>query len=611
MLARFVILIGETVEAPALSNLDMAMIPLRHIYRAGCLNVFTDHETNVLILPGGRGAIIGTLFPRFGPNRSISQHDTVELDRLAAVGADNLLRRYWGSYIACLRDERGVTIIRDPSGSQPCYFVDIPGGTAFSGDVDLLVATGLLIPEISWDDIPRYLCAKDFPSPRTGLVGVSELLAGSAIVQQTGSRALRDLWSPWDHIDDPDEWFGEAGAEKLRRTVQNCVDAWASQIPHSVLMLSGGLDSSVVASCLGRSNSQVSSMTMISGDGFGDEREFARTMAGAIGSHLFEQGYDMDDIDLSCSVAAHFPKPIGAAHERALLAAVVRRCRDIDADAVLTGNGGDNVFYNSSSVRPLFDRLRDRGGWSGAHSTLLDISRVTGVTPTKAARAVVAFVPHARDSYSWPREYDFLTGAAAAEARTLPLDHPWLRHPRGSPIGKRGHVALLLRMQNHIEGYLRPFDIPIINPLTSQPVIELGLSIPTWRQIEGGVNRAVVRRAFANDLPKSILDRRGKGSPSGFAMAILGSRAGEVMDRLMNGPLAVRGFIDRCAVKSALDKGPGMGLRYMRLLAFLDLQAWAEKWTLGPADPTYRSPPPINAGGLHREAHAMRSEFDT
>ena len=47
----------------------------------------------------------------------------------------------------------------------------------------------------------------------------------------------------------------------------------------------------------------------------------------------------------------------------------------------------------------------------------------------------------------------------------------------------------------------------------------------------------------------------------------------------MEGPLAKRNYINCNEVLGALDKGPAMGLSYMRLLAFLDLQAWIEHWS--------------------------------
>jgi asparagine synthase (glutamine-hydrolysing) len=579
MITRYLLLIGETDEAiDAEAERTAQMTGLQIGYRSARIRALVGCEGSATALPGNRGVVIGTLFARFGPNRPIAQTDLAELERLGAADTRCLLERYWGSYIYCGSHDSTLTIMRDPGASLPCYYVAIAGGYALASDIELFVRSGLLKPAIAWDHIPRYLSAKDLPCTDTALQGVREILAGEALTYREGHLEPAKAWSPWDHIGNDNGSTAEELSERLRRAVENCVGAWASQTEASLLMLSGGLDSSVVASCLARTSTRLRCMTMISGDGYGDEREYARTMASSIKADLAEDRYVMNDIDLSRSVAGHVPKPIGSAHERALFAAVVRQCNVAGTGAVFTGNGGDNVFYNSSSVRPFFDRARHGDGWFGAVRTARDISRVTGVTPAAAARAIVRFWPKLHRRYEWPREVDFLTREVAEIARKWPLDHPWLRSPRGAASGKQGHIALLLRMQNHIEGYLRSAGLAMINPLTSQPVLELALHIPTWRQLEGGVNRSIVRRAFADRLPESILARRHKGSPGGFAMAILERKASEVAERLMEGPLATRGFIDRDAVGNALAKGPGMGFGYMRLLAFLDLQAWIEQW---------------------------------
>jgi asparagine synthase (glutamine-hydrolysing) len=320
---------------------------------------------------------------------------------------------------------------------------------------------------------------------------------------------------------------------------------------------------------------------MVSSDAYGDERQYAQEMASHQGLHLHEHHYSLDDIDLSKSVAARLPKPVAAIHELALYSAVVRRCREIGASAVITGNGGDNVFYNSSSVRPFFDRLKDDGFSVGAFHTFNDICSITRVSSGKALKAIASFALRPRHEYVWERETSFLDAALTASLRKTTYDHAWLSSPPGAAVGKLGHIAFLLRMQNHIEGYLRSDDLPVINPLTSQPVLELALAIPTWRQFEGGINRSVVRRAFQQHLPPLILDRRQKGSPGGFALSIIEAKATEIRERLLDGELVRRRFLDGGAIDHALRQGPAIGLGYMRLLSFLDIEAWIRNWEEG------------------------------
>src|SRR3546814_7682310 len=75
---------------------------------------------------------------------------------------------------------------------------------------------------------------------------------------------------------------------------------------------------------------------------------------------------------------------------------------------------------------------------------------------------------------------------------------------------------MLLRAFNHVEHRDKTMRVPMISSLLSQPIVEYCLGIPPWEACEGGVDRSVARRAFAQDLPIAVTARSGKGSPDGF-----------------------------------------------------------------------------------------------
>jgi asparagine synthase (glutamine-hydrolysing) len=543
-----------------------------------CL-ILMNVESHALHLPAGKGVAIGTVFPRHGAAKRIDGDDRQWKEDLAVREPLTILRdRYWGGFIALLAQDDGLELIRDPGGAMPCYYMATSIGWAVASDAETLVSVGLLSPRIAWAEMPRYLTAKDLPCSRTGIEGLHELLAGTSIKLGAKPCAPTAFWSPWDYVVEPGSWDGTKMAECLRRTVEHCTAAWASTTDHILSTLSGGLDSSVVVASVARANADQQCITLVTQDRLGDEREYARAMAAHVGAGLHEPYFDLSDVDLSRSVSRHFPKAIGTIHETAYHAAVVRGANAIGADAVFTGNGGDSIFYNSASLRPLFDVLYGHGPGRQALRTFGDIREVTRTGWITALRETVKFVPVVRRPYAWPQDVSMLTADLALDIASRPPTHAWLdSQPRRCP-GKVGHVAHLLKVQNHLEGYLRPFDLPMINPLMSQPVIELALSIPTWRMLEGGRDRAVVRKAYADALPSVIRDRRRKGSPSGFAMDVLTSKDDEVRQRLLDGALVNRRLVDPKLVEAAIPNGPITGRSYVRLLMLLDLEAWISHW---------------------------------
>jgi asparagine synthase (glutamine-hydrolysing) len=112
----------------------------------------------------------------------------------------------------------------------------------------------------------------------------------------------------------------------------------------------------------------------------------------------------------------------------------------------------------------------------------------------------------------------------------------------------------------------------------SQPVVETCLSVPSWRWRAGGVDRSLARRAFAADLPPSIVRRHVKGGPDGFTARILDRFRAEIRERLLDGHLAREKIVDREAVAHELDHGPGGGEERARILELVAAEAWIDSW---------------------------------
>lgn len=338
MLRQFLIL--SSADPAALDGLVMQSQGATRVRQAVTeqgFAILVRSMDDLVPIPTGKGYVVGTLFSKHGPARCISSEDPHCLDELVHSDPVECLRdRFWGGYVALLVDGGALTLLRDPSGAMPCYRIPIAGGWAAASDVSLLVQAGLLKPEIAWKEMPRFLAARDLPASATAIENVRELLPGTYERIEAGKAKSNSFWSPWNYVGR--EWPGaEQMEEKLRRTVDHSVASWASTSGSLLLTLSGGFDSSVVAVALGIAKRQFSCLTISTGGGLGNERDYARAMAEGVGARLVEEGYDLADIDLSLSAARHFPKPIGQIHETAYHAKAMRVAGSLGADAIYTG----------------------------------------------------------------------------------------------------------------------------------------------------------------------------------------------------------------------------------------------------------------------------------
>src|SRR3546814_3536458 len=83
-----------------------------------------------------------------------------------------------------------------------------------------------------------------------------------------------------------------------------------------LLLLSGGVDSSIVAACLAHAGCAFDCLTLVTANPSGDERSYARLAAESVGAALVERMREVSRIDLTRSAAAHLPRPVGRSFEQ-------------------------------------------------------------------------------------------------------------------------------------------------------------------------------------------------------------------------------------------------------------------------------------------------------
>lgn len=521
------------------------------------------------------GCILGSLFHRHGPAKPVVELSSAEASSIAGSDGQALLSAFWGGYVAAIACPGSVRILRDPSGTFPCYYSTLGGLELFASDAELLAAFG--VPAVvDVEEIGRELYRSFVPSPATALRGISELLAGFALRLRGTRWSDERCWSPWDHVGISEATPVEA-AERLSGIVRQCVSSWAAARGRLLLSVSGGLDSSIIAACLASAGADTACLTMFTDDPGGDERNYARALCDHLGLPLVERPYRLEDIDLDEPLARHLPRPRDRTQANAYERVHLEVSSEIGADAFVTGNGGDHVFGYSQSAAPVADRYLAEGAGQGMIRSLLDVCGQTGCTVFDAIGQAWRLARGPPDYRVRPTplflDAQFVAGLGPAE-----LWHPWLDARAGALPGKAAHIAAILRVQPNIEAS-RGYYQPVLSPLLSQPIVETCLAIPSWQWREGGRDRSLARLAFASDLPPLILDRRVKGTPGRFAALLLDHFRAAIGERLLGGQLAAHRIIDRAALEQVLrGHRPVPDLERIRILELVNAEAWIAHW---------------------------------
>lgn len=526
-------------------------------------------------LSGPRGIVLGLLYDR-GQRRPAERLADDGWAGIAASRGALLVDRYWGSFVALLAHDGEVAVVRSPFADLGCFYCLTEDALFVASDLPSLLRAARHPRTIAAERVLRHIAWPDWPARETCLEGIAELRGGERLTAAAGEVRIESIWSPWAFVS-PERQIDDAveARRRLRDAVELAVAARSAPCRRPLLLLSGGLDSSVVASSLRSAGAEFACLNLVADDAGSDETAYARCVAKAVSAELRIERLATDHVDVNRSGAAHLPYPV----HRGFTQAQDRIAQDVagafGADAVFDGGGGDNVFFASRSVSMLADCLLtggfDRRFWAAA-AALGDLAQAG--LPRLVGLAVYRAWWRARVPRHPPAEA-FLDPALKGEVRRTP-PHPWLDPPPSVLPGRAAHVGLLVPAQKMVEAVNAGAPYRAISPLASQPVIEACLRIPSGLWIAQGHDRAVVRSAYEGRLPAPIVHRRSKGTPTTFVAQVFERNRPRIRDMLLGGWLAEQRIIDTAALARALaDEAPVRDLSFAQLMSLVDVEAWA------------------------------------
>jgi len=416
------------------------------------ITVFASSDIPAQCLDSASGScILGTLFKRYSENRGTRLLSPFEQSAMLSSAGRALIAEYWGRYVAILVDENGgpVTILRDPSGSLACLSLKIGRVSLITSNIGLLAGSGVWTPEIDWEAVGIHLSRPQLRTQRTCLKNVVEIPAGFGVKLDGEQSHLEVWWTPWTYAARGEQLDDEATAIRhVREAILDSVATSASGFDHIILGLSGGLDSSIVASALAHARVRFSCVTLYTRQPVGDERAYARAMAESVGATLYECLEAPERVDVATCAAPHLPRPVARSFAQSGDQEFRRLAKEIGADAFFGGGGGDNVFCYSHSAAPVADRLL-ANGLIGGLRTARDVALLTQASFWTALSMGVERAYFCAPEYRWPIDSSFLKHRDTAW-RHDENSHPWLEAPRDALPGKALHIAWILGFQNHL-----------------------------------------------------------------------------------------------------------------------------------------------------------------
>ena len=498
--------------------------------------------------------------------------------------------------------ERRLTLCRDRLGVRPLYHTRAGDQVLFASEVKALFAVPGVRRSFDRVGLAETMTFWSTVAPRTVFAGIEQVPPGHLVVFTDGARQLRPYWQPE---------FPERGHEDLQDLEDN-IAAVRERIIEAVRLrflrsdvpvgayLSGGIDSAITAAVIKRyTDAPLTTFSLRFADEDFDEGAYQQAVVRSLGTEHHEVTVHARDI------GAAFPEVVRYAETPLLRAAPAPMMllsglvREQGYKVVVTGEGADEVFAGYDLFREA--RLREfisRDPGSTVRARALELlypwmARSPGQTPAFAREFFGRSLDPADPAFSHrPRwestaallgmmqdQPDGQEDVAAALVGRMPAEHvgwdplsraQWLEMTTLLPgyiLSSQGDRML---MANSVEGRF---------PFLDREVLDLARRLPSRHKLLGLDEKHILKRAFADLVPDSVLTRPKQPyrSPDGAAF-FLGEAHGwvdevtspeAVADAGVFQPQAVEALLAKCRRRSGVRMS---NTDNMRVLAVLSTQ---------------------------------------
>lgn len=433
-------------------------------------------------------------------------------------GREAFLSRLEGMFALALytSDDNTLLLARDPMGIKPLYWAAIPGGIAFASELRSLLKHPHVSREPAPEVLSEYLLQRYVHNPRTAVKEVFKLTPGTRLLYQNGKISQSHFYTPSFSIryayKDKEEACQELG-ERLQEAVKRHLVA---DVPVG-LMLSAGIDSSVMALAAAKTENNLKTFTI----GFmgASDNEFgpARRMAERLNADHTEIILAPVHLDMLPLVAFENDEPVAGPSSLAYhlaLAEARKSCK-----VVLFGHGADELFSGYEQVKILKSyKLLKRvplaalfaravagliGGLFPQDGAFQRLNRFLNAADDCTAYHLLMAVssPEETSGLLWSRDKAPIP-ESLKEAFLLErdLEIASIRYEQGGWLSDDIlHRVDRMTMAHAIEG-----RVPYLDP----KVVEFANSLCPSLKFRSMQGKYILRRAFEKELPPEVTNRR-------------------------------------------------------------------------------------------------------
>jgi len=525
-------------------------------------------------------------------------------------GVESAVKRWNGMFAVALfdRQSRELILIRDRMGEKPLYYGWQNGTFLFGSELKALMVHPEFRGQMNLSAVSAYLRLGYVPAPLSIYEGIYKLPPGHMLRIKTGTVGQRPReMAYWTMPMQGNELKGDLStvAEELRSILQRAVNLRVhADVPVGAL-LSGGVDSSLIAALMQESPAGVVRTYSIGfEDRAHDESKYAAAVAGRMGTR-HEELYVSAQAALAevPQLPRIFDEPFADSSQIPTL--ILSKLTRQYVTVALTGDGGDEIF--GGYVRYLNAHMLESMYRYVPSTMRRGLARAARVLATPRWDELIRTAPRAVSvafSAERVRKLSGVLGASGIEqmygniisqwtdpaeiAQGLPLAHagfeslPCAKELKGSEQWMMYCDALTYLPDDILVKVDRASMAVALEcrvPYLDHNVVEFAARIPTKFKVKSGQGKRVLREILYQYVDRGLIERPKQGFAIPLAQWLRGELREWAEDLLSESALRDTGFLEAAPIRRVWEahvRGTENGQH--KIWVILMLQAWL-RWT--------------------------------
>jgi asparagine synthase (glutamine-hydrolysing) len=422
------------------------------------------------------------------------------------------------------RESGRVHLVRDPLGIKPLYYAEPTGCLRFASTLPALLAAGDVTADVDPTALHHYMSFHSVvPAPHTILRDVRKLPPAHCMtIEPDGSRRLECYWSL--DFSPGSERFGEREwQDRLLDALRTAVSRrLVADVPVGVL-LSGGLDSSLVVGLLAEAGQEGLATFSIGfesvGGEAGDEFEYSDLVAKHFGTDHHKLLVDSEQVLPSLEPCVRAMSEPMVSHD-VIGFYLLSRAVSQHVKVVQSGQGADEVFAGYHWYPPLLEASDPVAAYA---KVFFDRDH------DELSRSLLPPVATSRDwSGDYVRDHFAAPGAERGIDRALRLDQT---------------VMLVDDPVKRVDNMTMAWGLEARVPFLDRDLVELAARMPAELKVAQG-GKGVLKEAARRVIPAAVIDRPKGYFPVPALKYIRGDYLDFVRDVLSERAARERGLFD-------------------------------------------------------------------